>query len=260
MLRPPEERRRRAAPSCCRGLVAGRRRWRSRPVGAASVPSTRDARAGCSRRRWPSARRTTTTRAGRARRSLAGRHAHERPSRRGADVHRASTCSSAAAIGDRFSGIGSWTSIDSYDQGGYLEFRQKASRRVSLFVRDNFSVSPTTDLRGSGRRAVHRAPARSIERLHGGAHDTRHQDGCGSRASYHFQWIEFDRPGPAVAGAARRPLAQRDASACTQDARPRRLTLGGRLQRAARQRSGRTGWNAAATSHPERRGHGWRSS
>src|SRR5918993_3379800 len=35
---------------------------------------------------------------------------------------------------------------DNYGQGGYVELRHQPSRRVSLFVRDNVSVSPTTDL------------------------------------------------------------------------------------------------------------------
>jgi hypothetical protein len=35
---------------------------------------------------------------------------------------------------------------DSYDQGGYADYRQQLSRRISLAVRDSFSLSPTTDL------------------------------------------------------------------------------------------------------------------
>ena len=35
---------------------------------------------------------------------------------------------------------------DSYDQGGHAEYRQQFSRRLALSVRDNFSISPTTDL------------------------------------------------------------------------------------------------------------------
>jgi hypothetical protein len=35
---------------------------------------------------------------------------------------------------------------DSYDQGGHAEYRQQFSRRLALSVRDNFSLSPTTDL------------------------------------------------------------------------------------------------------------------
>jgi hypothetical protein len=35
---------------------------------------------------------------------------------------------------------------DSYDQGGYAEYRQQLSRRATFSVRDSFTLSPTTDL------------------------------------------------------------------------------------------------------------------
>jgi hypothetical protein len=80
---------------------------------------------------------------------------------------------------------------DSYDQGGYFEYRQQASRRISLTARDNFSVSPSTDLLEVGGVPFTRTGTRSndfnaglttavTKRLH-------------LTGTYHFQWLEFDR-------------------------------------------------------------------
>ena len=83
---------------------------------------------------------------------------------------------------------------DSYDQGGYVEYRQKASRRVSLFLRDNFSVSPTTDLVEVAGVPFTRTGTRQND-FNGGL-TTALSKTVAITGSYHFQWIEFDNPDP----------------------------------------------------------------
>jgi hypothetical protein len=102
---------------------------------------------------------------------------------------------------------------DNYGQGGYVELRHQPSRRVSLFVRDNASVSPTTDLVEVAGLPFSRTGTRSND-LNGGltASLTKRLQFSGA---YAFQWLEFDRPDD-------------PSSPVLQGGRAHRVTLGGR--------------------------------
>jgi hypothetical protein len=81
---------------------------------------------------------------------------------------------------------------DSYDQGGSAEYRQQFSRRVSLAVRDNFSLAPSTDLvEVAGvpftRTGTTQNTLTSILRFRPAKH-------LELSAQYAFQWLQFDRP------------------------------------------------------------------
>jgi hypothetical protein len=102
---------------------------------------------------------------------------------------------------------------DNYAQGGYVELRHQPSRRVSLLVRDNVSVSPSTDLVEVAGLPFSRVGTRSND-LNAAltASVTRRLQLTGA---YHFQWLEFDR-------------ADDPASPLLQGGRAHRVTLGGR--------------------------------
>jgi hypothetical protein len=102
---------------------------------------------------------------------------------------------------------------DNYAQGGYVELRHQASRRVSLFVRDNVSVSPTTDLVEVGGVPFSRTGTRSNDLNTGLTASVTKRLQLSS--AYHFQWLEFDRP-------------ETPSSPVLQGGRAHRVTLGGR--------------------------------
>ncbi len=80
---------------------------------------------------------------------------------------------------------------DNYAQGGYVELRHQASRRVTLSVRDNASVSPTTDMVEVAGVPFTRTGTRSNDlnaTLNASATKRLQLSG-----TYHFQWFEFDR-------------------------------------------------------------------
>jgi hypothetical protein len=85
---------------------------------------------------------------------------------------------------------------DNYAQGGYVELRHQPWRRVLLSVRDNVSVSPTTDLVEVAGVPFTRTGTRSND-LDAGltALVTKRLQ---LSSIYHFQWFEFDRPGDPV--------------------------------------------------------------
>jgi hypothetical protein len=81
---------------------------------------------------------------------------------------------------------------DSYTQGGHVEYRQQFSRRISLSVRDNLSLSPTTDLievagvpftrTGTTQNTISSALlVNATKRLQ-------------MNVGYNFQWLQFNRP------------------------------------------------------------------
>jgi hypothetical protein len=81
---------------------------------------------------------------------------------------------------------------DSYDQGGYAEFRQQVSRRLSVSIRDNFSVSPTTDLLEVAGVPFTRTGTRQND-LNAGMTGTLTKT-VQLTGSYQFHWVEFDTP------------------------------------------------------------------
>jgi hypothetical protein len=83
---------------------------------------------------------------------------------------------------------------DNYNQAGYVEFRQQASRRISLSLRDNFSISPTTDLVEVAGVPFTRTGTRQndLDAVMTSALTKTIQ----LTGSYHFQWVEFDNPDP----------------------------------------------------------------
>ena len=80
---------------------------------------------------------------------------------------------------------------DNYAQGGYVEFRQQPSRRMSLFVRDNVSVTPSTDLVNVAGVPFSRTGTRSND-FNAGL-TTSVTKKLQLSGTYHFQWVEFDR-------------------------------------------------------------------
>ncbi len=85
---------------------------------------------------------------------------------------------------------------DNYSQGGYVELRQQASRRISLSLRDNFSISPTTDLVEVAGVPFTRTGTRQNDlnaNMTSALTKTIQLTG-----SYHFQWVEFDNPDQSV--------------------------------------------------------------
>ena len=117
---------------------------------------------------------------------------HDRASGRGSHLHRQAHCSSAAATGDRIQRYRTLDQFDRWHQRGYVEFRQQPSRRVSLFVRDNVSVAPSTDLVNVRRRPVlaHRTRSNDFDARGSPRRSTKK---LSVAARYHFQWVEFDR-------------------------------------------------------------------
>ena len=91
-----------------------------------------------------------------------------------------------------FQRYGSLEAYDSYNQGGHAEYRQQFSRRISLSVRDNLTLSPTTDLvevagvpfmrTGTTQNTLTSALAvKAAKHLH-------------MSVGYGFQWLQFNRP------------------------------------------------------------------
>ena len=80
---------------------------------------------------------------------------------------------------------------DNYAQGAYFELRHQPSRRETLTVRDNVSVSPTTDMVEVAGVPFSRTGTQS-NNLNAGltASLTKRLQLSGN---YHFQWFEFDR-------------------------------------------------------------------
>jgi hypothetical protein len=90
-----------------------------------------------------------------------------------------------------------FSEYDSYDQGGEFQVRHRASRRVSLFGRNSFRVSPATDIvevsgvpfyRAGTRQAVFDAGttvalSRTLE----------------ATGSYQYQTVDFDAADPEIA-------------------------------------------------------------
>jgi hypothetical protein len=87
---------------------------------------------------------------------------------------------------------GSLEAYDSYDQGGHAEYRQQFSRRISLSVRDSFSLSPTTDL----------VEVAGVPFTRTGTTQNTFSSGLTVDAAkrlqmdlgYDFQWLHFNRP------------------------------------------------------------------
>jgi hypothetical protein len=80
---------------------------------------------------------------------------------------------------------------DNYAQGGHIELRHQPSRRLTLSVRDNVSVSPTTDLVEVAGVPFTRTGTRSNDFNAGlTASLTKRLQLSGD---YHFEWFKFDR-------------------------------------------------------------------
>jgi hypothetical protein len=80
---------------------------------------------------------------------------------------------------------------DNYAQGGYVELRHQPSRRLMLSVRDNVSVSPTTDLVEVAGVPFSRTGTKSND-LNAGLELTATKR-LQLSGDYHFQWFKFDR-------------------------------------------------------------------
>jgi hypothetical protein len=91
--------------------------------------------------------------------------------------------------------------------------RHQPSRRISLVVRDNFSVSPTTDLVEVAGVPFSRTGTRSNDLDAGLTADVTKR--LQFSTNYHFQWLEFDQPEDLIA-----PLLQ--------GGRSHSVTVGGR--------------------------------
>ena len=82
--------------------------------------------------------------------------------------------------------------LDSFDQGGRVELRHQASKRVGVHLRNFFSVSPTTDTLQIPGVPYVRAGTRQNEFMAGtNVQATKRLELSGS---YRLHWIEFDRP------------------------------------------------------------------
>jgi hypothetical protein len=80
---------------------------------------------------------------------------------------------------------------DSYDQGAYGEYRQQLSRRVSLFGRDSFSLTPTTDLVMVAGVPFTRTGTTHNNLSAGVTADVAKH--LRLRAEYDFLWLRFNR-------------------------------------------------------------------
>jgi hypothetical protein len=80
---------------------------------------------------------------------------------------------------------------DTYAQGGYIELRHQPSRRLTLSVRDNVTVSPTTDMVEVAGVPFTRTGSQSnnLTAALAGALTKRLQ----LSGDYHFEWFKFDR-------------------------------------------------------------------
>jgi hypothetical protein len=87
-----------------------------------------------------------------------------------------------------------YRTLDEYDnfaQGAYFELRHQPSRRYTLTVRDNLSVSPTTDMVEVAGVPFSRTGTQSNNLTAGlAASLTKRLQLSGD---YHFQWFKFDR-------------------------------------------------------------------
>jgi hypothetical protein len=82
---------------------------------------------------------------------------------------------------------------DSYDQGGTVELRHEPSRRVTLTLRDTFSVAPTTDTVDVAGVPFSRTGTRQNS-FDGGA-TFAVTERLNLSGGYTFRWIDFDPPG-----------------------------------------------------------------
>jgi hypothetical protein len=91
---------------------------------------------------------------------------------------------------------------DSYDQGGYVEFRHQPSKRVSVFAGDTFSVSPTSDIVDVAGLPFTRTGTRTNNFTSGVTVSVA--KALQLTGTYGFQWLEFDRtdaePSPFLQG------------------------------------------------------------
>jgi hypothetical protein len=91
-----------------------------------------------------------------------------------------------------FQRYSSLDAYDSYNQGGHAEYRQQFSRRVSLSVRDNFTLSPTTDLvEVAGVPFTRTGTTQNTISSSVSVNASRHLH---MNVGYNFQWLQFNRP------------------------------------------------------------------
>ena len=82
--------------------------------------------------------------------------------------------------------------LDGYDQRASLNYRRAVSRRFSLFVRDSYSDSPTTDEVELNGVLFRRTGSRTNTAAAGG--DYRINKFLTLNTRYDGTWVEFDRP------------------------------------------------------------------
>jgi hypothetical protein len=81
---------------------------------------------------------------------------------------------------------------DSYDQGGHAEYRQEFSRRLAVSVRDNFSLSPTTDLvEVAGVPFTRTGTTQNTLSSNLTFDPAKHLQ---MSLGYDFQWLHFNKP------------------------------------------------------------------